>query len=394
MGLTFEPLGKYVRMVDERNTNMVTESVLGINIDKYFMPSVANVIGTDLSNYKLLRKGRFACNPMHVGRDGRLPVSRYAEDVPAIVSPAYFMFEIIDENEIEPEYLMLCFRRPDFDRMCWFRTDASVRGGITWEDVCALTIPVPPISEQRKIVHDYQVITDRIELLRKMNENLEEISQTVFKAYFETFEMFGGVCPDSISVKSIDSLPIDVTDFVANGSFASLNENITLYDEEEYAYYVRNTDLKVNDFTKYVDEDSYNFLSKSTLFGGEVIISNVADVGSVFMCPYLEKPMTLGSNIIMLRSAKNIWSYFMYLYFKYFKGKNQIVEITTGSAQLKFNKTSFRELKILVPDKDVLQSFNDAVKPIFELVDKYMCDMRYLKQLSHKFLASISFKGA
>ena len=186
MGLTFEPLGKYVRLVDERNTNMFTESVLGINIDKYFMPSVANVIGTDLSNYKLLRKGRFACNPMHVGRDGRLPVSRYTEDVPAIVSPAYFMFEIIDENEIEPEYLMLCFRRPDFDRMCWFRTDASVRGGITWDDVCALSIPVPPISVQRKIVHDYQVITDRIELLQKMNENLEEQVFALYRYYFDS----------------------------------------------------------------------------------------------------------------------------------------------------------------------------------------------------------------
>lgn len=182
MGLTFKPLGKYVRLVDERNTDMVTESVLGINIDKYFMPSVANVIGTDLSNYKLLRKGRFACNPMHVGRDGRLPVSRYTEDVPAIVSPAYFMFEVIDEKEIEPEYLMLCFRRPDFDRMCWFRTDASVRGGITWDDVCALTIPVPPISEQRKIVHDYQVITDRIKLLKKMNENLVSQCDAIYRS--------------------------------------------------------------------------------------------------------------------------------------------------------------------------------------------------------------------
>ena len=191
MGLTFKPLGKYVRLVDERNTDMVTESVLGINIDKYFMPSVANVIGTDLSNYKMLRKGRFACNPMHVGRDGRLPVSRYTEDVPAIVSPAYFMFEIIDKNEIEPEYLMLCFRRPDFDRMCWFRTDASVRGGITWEDVCALTIPVPPIEEQRKIVHDYKVITDRIELLRKMNENLEEQAYTLFRQTIDSFEKEG-----------------------------------------------------------------------------------------------------------------------------------------------------------------------------------------------------------
>lgn len=185
MGLTFEPLGKYVRLVDERNTGLVTESVLGINIDKHFMPSVANVIGTDLENYKLLRKGRFACNPMHVGRDGRLPVARYIENAPAIVSPAYFMFEIIDENEIEPEYLMLCFQRPDFDRMCWFRTDASVRGGITWDDVCALTIPVIPLIDQRKVVQDYYVITNRIALMHQLNDSLEKIGETAYMGLFE-----------------------------------------------------------------------------------------------------------------------------------------------------------------------------------------------------------------
>ena len=100
MKLTFEPLGKYVRLVDERNTEMITDSVLGINIDKFFMPSVANVIGTDLRNYKLLRNGRFACNPMHVGRDGRLPVALYKDDSPSIVSPAYFLFEVIDTKSL------------------------------------------------------------------------------------------------------------------------------------------------------------------------------------------------------------------------------------------------------------------------------------------------------
>ena len=192
MQLTFEPLGKYIRQIDERNTGLITETVLGVNIDKYFMPSVANVIGTDLSNYKLLRNGRFACNPMHVGREGRLPVALYSDDIPAIVSPAYFMFEIIDKSVIESDYLMLCFKRPDFDRMCWFRTDASVRGGITWDDICALPIPVPPIEEQRKIVHDYQVITDRIALLRKINENLEVQAKTLYKSWFEDYEPFNG----------------------------------------------------------------------------------------------------------------------------------------------------------------------------------------------------------
>lgn len=85
-----------------------------------------------------------------------------------------------------------------------------------------------------------------------------------------------------------------VTDYVANGSFASLKENVTLYQDKNYAYFIRNTDLKADSFSVFVDEHSYNFLSKSTLYGNEVIISNVGDVGSVFLCPILDQPMTLG----------------------------------------------------------------------------------------------------
>ena len=184
----FKPLGDFVHLVDERNRETEAENVLGINIDKYFMTSVANTIGTDLGNYKLLRTGRFACNPMHVGRDGRLPVAVYTSMEPAIVSPAYFMFEINENAAILSEYLMMCFRRPDFDRICTLKTDSSVRGGITWEDLCSMEIPVPDISVQRKIVHDYKVVTDRIELLKKINENLEAQAQAVFDTTFSTVE--------------------------------------------------------------------------------------------------------------------------------------------------------------------------------------------------------------
>ena len=146
--------------------------MLGINIDKFFMPSVANVIGTDLSRYKLISKGKFACNPMHVGRDERLPVALYTADEPAIVSPAYFMFEIKDESVLDPEYLMMWFRRPEFDRVCWLRTDGSVRGGITWEDLCRIELPVPSLDEQKEVVAGYKAITERIALKRKINDNL------------------------------------------------------------------------------------------------------------------------------------------------------------------------------------------------------------------------------
>ena len=142
------------------------------------------IIGTDLSKYKLITKDKFACNPMHVGRDERLPVALYTEDEPAIVSPAYFMFEIIDNSILNEDYLMMWFRRPEFDRLCWLRTDGSVRGGITWDDICRMKVPVPPLDEQIEIVQSYQAITDRIALKKQINDNLLNTTDTIF------FKMF------------------------------------------------------------------------------------------------------------------------------------------------------------------------------------------------------------
>ena len=179
MKSNYEPLGKHIRLVDYRNSEEVTSTVLGISIDKEFMPSVANVIGTDLSRYKLISKGLFACNPMHVGRDERLPIALYEKDSPAIVSPAYFMFEIIDRDVLNEEYLMMWFRRPEFDRECWFMTDGSVRGGITWDDLCRIKLPVPSYARQCEIVRSYRAITDRIALKRAENDNLDSTMQAI-----------------------------------------------------------------------------------------------------------------------------------------------------------------------------------------------------------------------
>ena len=172
MKSNYDILGNHIRLIDTRNRESITDRVLGINIDKFFMPSVANVIGTDLSKYKLITKGKFACNPMHVSRDERLPVALYDEEKPAIVSPAYFMFEVIDNSILNEDYLMMWFRRPEFDRICWLHTDGSVRGGITWDDICRLELPIPPIENQLEIVNSYKTITERIALKQKINDNL------------------------------------------------------------------------------------------------------------------------------------------------------------------------------------------------------------------------------
>ncbi len=165
-------LGELIKWVDCRNGELQSDKLLGINIDKKFMPSVANIIGTDLTKYKLVFENQFACNPMHVGRDEKMPIALYKDKNPAIVSPAYFVFEVKDRSVINPEYFMLWFSRPEFDRECWFHTDGSVRGGITWDEIIEMIVPIPTIEEQEKIVAQYNEIERRIENKRKINDNL------------------------------------------------------------------------------------------------------------------------------------------------------------------------------------------------------------------------------
>ena len=168
-----QALGELINWVDVRNKGVISDNLLGINIDKFFMPSVANIIGTDLSSYKLIRNKQFACNPMHVGRDEKMPIALYMDDSPSIVSPAYFVFEIKDAAKVNPEYLMLWFRRAEFDRECWYHTDGSVRGGITWDEILEMTVPVPSIEEQNELVKSYRDLERRIQIKKEINDNLE-----------------------------------------------------------------------------------------------------------------------------------------------------------------------------------------------------------------------------
>ncbi|QIC76843.1 hypothetical protein FSC17_10695 [Acinetobacter indicus] len=220
-----------------------------------------------------------------------------------------------------------------------------------------LPIILPPLPEQKAIASVLSSLDDKIDLLHRQNKTLEAMADTLFHQWFIE------EAKEDWSEFYIRDLEIYIADYVANGSFASLKENVTLITERsDYALFIRNTDLKSNFANKvYVDEHSYNFLVKTKLYGGEVIISNVADVGSVHLCPRFNIPMTLGNNIIMLRSKFN---YFLYLYFTSNVGQDALYAITSGSAQQKFNKTDFRALKISLPNLAILDEFNELVSLI------------------------------
>ena len=180
----YKRLGDYIREVNVRNRELKVTKPRGINIDKYFMPSVANVIGTDLSVYKLVTKMQFACNLMHVGRDEKIPMAMHVEDNPIIVSPAYFVFEVVEPNDLLPEYLMMWFRRPEFDRNAWFYTDADVRGGMDKNALLDMRFPIPSVTRQREIVSEYETLTNRICLNNQMIQYLETTAQALYRKTF------------------------------------------------------------------------------------------------------------------------------------------------------------------------------------------------------------------
>lgn len=188
MKSNYKSLGDYIKPVKEKNTDLKALKLLGINIDKFFMPSVANVIGTDMSTYKIVKTGQFACNRMHVGRDYRIPIALAKEENPFMVSPAYDVFEITATNILLPEYLMMWFSRKEFDRNTWFHTDADVRGGLPWGTFCDLELPIPSLEKQQEIVREYHIIQNRIALNNQLISKLEETAQAIYKQWFVEFE--------------------------------------------------------------------------------------------------------------------------------------------------------------------------------------------------------------
>jgi type I restriction enzyme S subunit len=156
MKSNYKKLGDYIQLVDERNKNLEISNLLGINIQKKFMPSVANTSESDLSKYKIIKKGQFAYSAMQVGRDETVRVVLFTDSNPAIISPAYLVFEVIDLNIVLPEYLMMWFQRPESDRYGWFISDGSVRSSLEWERFCEIEIPIPDdIEVQKSVVAAY-----------------------------------------------------------------------------------------------------------------------------------------------------------------------------------------------------------------------------------------------
>lgn len=344
MKQNYKKLGEIVELIDERNKSLVSTEVLGISIDKEFMPSVANTIGTDLSNYKLISKNIFACNPMHVGRDERLPVSLYLRDKLALVSPAYFMFRIKDENEVMPEFLMLLFKRDEFDRNCWFRTDGSVRGGITWEDFCEIRLPVPDIKEQQKIVDTYNAITKRIQIKKKINENLERTAQCLF-----------------------DELNKDKTSNEKLGNIAEINSGKRPDDISDGLIPF----VGAGDVMGYIN--NYNYDGKTLVIGRVGTHGKVQRFNDKCWC---------SDNTLTIKSK-----YFEYTYF-ILKNIDYSL-LNRGSTQPLITQTDMKDFEIYF-NRDEILNFENSVSKIMNNYDMNKVEIAKLQELKQLIISRIS----
>ena len=304
----------------------------------------------------------------------------------------------LDTDRIDKHYLYWFMRSPYYQRTVATTSTGSTVHHTSPDRIMDIEIDLPDLVEQKKISTLLDNIEQKIISNTQINKNLEEQAVVLFRSWFSAFSLspsiprvnseFGEI-PENFAVVKVGSLPMLVTDYVANGSFASLKANVNLYQEPNYAYFIRNTDLKSGSFGVYVDQHSYEFLSKSTLFGGEIIISNVGDVGSVFLCPKLDGRMTLGNNIIMLRPEDDHLRYYLYIWFKYLQGQALIQGIKGGSAQPKFNKTDFKNTSVLIPPKDMLTRFHETVAPMFETISQRQTETSRLADLRDTLLPQL-----
>lgn len=338
-------LGDFIQPVDERNRDLRVDYLLGVSISKQFIPSIANIVGTDLSNYKIIRTGQFAYGPV-TSRNGEKISIALLRDKDCIISSSYSVFEVVNKNELDPEYLMLWFSRPEFDRYARYMSHGSVREIFDWDELCKVELPVPSIDKQRSIVRAYQTITERIELKRRLNDNLLATAQAVYKAWFVEYKPFGGNCPISWRVGSVD----EIAEF-----FDSMRKPLSSLERADmariYPYYGA---VSIVDYVDdYIFDGEYLLLSEDGIY--------VVDDSGHPLLQHIIGKFWANNHAHILKGKAGFTEDSLYL----FLSNTNMSPIVTGAAQPKINQANLKSFPITIPDSEVLDRFNSVVHPLF-----------------------------
>ena len=182
--MEYKRLGDYIREVNVRNRDLKVTNLLGLSVSKEFMPSIANTFGTDMSAYKIVERNQLVYIADTSRRGDKIAIGLLDKYDNAIVSQAYTVFEVIDHEQLLPEYLMMWFRRPEFDRYARFHSHGSAREIFDWDELCDVMLPIPSITRQREIISEYETLTNRIRLNNQMIQHLEATAQALYRKTF------------------------------------------------------------------------------------------------------------------------------------------------------------------------------------------------------------------
>ena len=375
-------LGDFIQPVDERNRDLKVDYLLGVSISKQFIPSIANIVGTDLSSYKIVRTGQFAYGPV-TSRNGEKISIALLQDKDCIISSSYTVFEVTDNERLDPEYLMLWFSRPEFDRYTRYMSHGSVREIFDWDELCKVELPVPSIEKQRGIVKAYNTITDRIELKRKINDNLEAAALSIYKCFFVDYIPFDGSQPSSWKEVTVDDIASDVicgkTPPTADPqNYGGTIPFITIPDMHGSVY--------TTSTARFLSEKGASTQPGKMLPANSVCVSCIASVGLVCLTA---EPSQTNQQINSIICKDQISPFYVYTKMttlnKYLKQLG-----AGGSTTLNINKTLFGQIQILLPDEASMKEYHNKVEPLFSSIRENQYEIQHLESLKRLLLSQIS----
>lgn len=378
MKSNYKPIGNYIRKVETRNRDLKVTRLLGLSMTKEFRETTSNIVGTDMSVYKVMSKYQFACDFMSPIRVSKLPVVLKLDDEPNLVSPAYPVFEVIDRNELDPEYLMMWFRRPEFDRYATFKCDAAIRGGYEWTELCETLIPVPKISKQREIVKEYNTIQNRIALNQQLIQKLEETAQAI---YWEWFVVNVDANWIKAEIKDFGNVVTGKTPSSENPEdFGNEMPFITPGDFKNYNKFALGAERNLS-------ESGYTKLKNKILPKGAVIVTCIgSDMGKISISV---KDCITNQQMNSIVVKKSFYTDFLYYYLQSIADEIKGIAMG-GSTMPMLSKTDFEKIEVLKPDDNILLKFESMMKPINELSINYSKENQNLTELKDLLLSKLA----
>ena len=383
MKSNYRKLGEFIRQVDMRNIEDKKENLLGVSVQKVFIPSIANTVGTDFTKYKVVKKGQFTYIPDTSRRGDKIGIALLEEYEEGLVSNVYTVFEIIDENELCPEYLMLWFSRPEFDRYARFKSHGSVREIFDWNELCDIDLPVPDISEQRKIVEAYKVVEDRIELKRKINDNLVETLSAIYRELFADTEIRFPKMPLQKICSKIGSGATP-----KGGKAAYISEGISL---------IRSTNVFDFNFEygelAHINQRQADALANVVVEPNDVLF-NITGVSVARCCmvPADVLPARVNQHVMIVRPIMGeTMSYYIMFTLCATDNKAKLLGIgQSGSTREAINKQELESFEIPIPKETTLNQFGSSAKSLYENIYTNVKEIRVLNEMKKMLLARLS----